>query len=126
MTLQELLNGGIKRNVVVVLYSDGGIHASQAWILLKTQRFDSIFTLLGGFTGWKNEILYPVIQEGKTKEEREIAERRKNLSRYFGGEPIIVSKKEASATKRPAIKQAVPSTPPIKFLKEEEKLRDQC
>lgn len=127
MSIQQLVNGGIKRNEIVVLYSEGGIHASQAWILLKTQGFDSIYTLLGGFMGWKEEVLYPTLKIDATNEAKKIFERRKILSLFFGGEPNIISegtesKKKITVKKQPVQKQI----PPVKFQKEEEKLRDQC
>ncbi len=125
MSLQQLLNGGIKRNEIVVLYSEGGIHASQAWILMKMKRFDSVFTLLGGFSGWKKEILYPELNAGATEEELKIIEHRKLISLFFGGEPKIVSRK--SVKKKPDTQKISPQQiQPPQFRKEEEKLRDQC
>ena len=66
MSVQQLLDDGIKRNEVVVLYSEGGVHASQAWILLKMKRYDSVYTLLGGFGGWMEEILNQKSSSGGT------------------------------------------------------------
>lgn len=126
MSVQQLLNNGIKRNEIVVLYSEGGIHASQAWILLKLKRFDSVYTLLGGFTGWKEEILYPQLKAGVTNEEMKTFEHRRTLSLFFGGKPKIIShdtsKKKSVQQKKSPQKQ----NPPVKFKKEEEKLRDRC
>ncbi|MFA5834238.1 MAG: rhodanese-like domain-containing protein [Bacteroidota bacterium] len=126
MTLQELLNGGIKRNEVVVLYSEGGIHASQAWMLLKMKYYDSVYTLLGGFAGWKEEILYPTLKIDSTYGGINYIRRRKALSYFFGGEPNILSA-ETALPKTARQKQQPPNPIPlIKFQKEEEKLRDQC
>lgn len=125
MSVQQLLNGGIKRNENVVLYSEGGIHASQAWILLKMKRFDSVFTLHGGYSGWKKEILYPELRAGVTEEDMKIFEQRKKLSLFFGGEPKIILGK--SLKKKSGPQKIIPQQiQPPKFQKEEEKLRDQC
>lgn len=125
MSVQQLLNGGIKRNEIVVLYSEGGIHASQAWILLKMKRFDSVSTLLGGFSGWKKEILHPELKAGETEEDMKIIEQRQILSLFFGGEPKIISGKPVKKKSDP--QKIVPQQiQPPKFQKEEEKLRDQC
>ena len=126
MSVQQLLNHGIERNEMVVLYSEGGIHASQAWILLKMQRYDSVYTLLGGFQGWKEEILYPTLKAGTTEAETQDVERRKMLSLFFGGEPTVISqegsKRKPAGQGKPPPKQ----NPPVKVKKEEEKLRYQC
>lgn len=125
MSVQELLNHGIQRNEMVVLYSEGGIHASQAWILLKMQHYDSVYTLLGGFQGWKEEILYPALDAGTTAAEAQTVERRKLLSLFFGGEPSFTSpdsskRKSARQNNSPPKQQ-----PPVKVKKEEE-LRYRC
>ena len=126
MSVQQLLNHGIERNEMVVLYSEGGIHASQAWILLKMQRYDSVYTLLGGFQGWKEEILYPALNAGATEAETQDFERRKILSLFFGGEPTVISQ-EGSKSKSAGQDKSLPKqNPPVKVKKEEEKLRYQC
>ncbi|MEX1276849.1 MAG: rhodanese-like domain-containing protein [Bacteroidota bacterium] len=125
MSVEELLNHGIERNEMVVLYSEGGIHASQAWILLKMERYDSVYTLLGGFQGWKEEVLYPTLNAGITEAERQDVERRKMLSLFFGGEPSLISqegsKRESARRNNSPPKQK----PPVKVKKEEE-LRYRC
>ncbi len=125
LSIQQVVNGGIKRNEHIVLYSEGGIHASQSWILLKLKHFDSFYTLLGGFAGWKEEILYPTLKAEATSEEKEKLERRKMLSLFFGGEPKIISR---DISKRKAVRQKKSlqeQNPPVQ-LKEEDKLRYQC
>ena len=126
MSIQQLLNDGIKRNEIVELYSEGGIHASQAWMLLKMTRYDSVYTLLGGFSGWKEEILYPELKAGVTEVEKKNFERRKTLSLFFGGEPMVISQE---TSKKKSVRQnqsPQKHKPPVKVKKEEEKLRSQC
>jgi 3-mercaptopyruvate sulfurtransferase SseA len=126
MSVQQLLNNGIKRNEFVVLFSEGGIHASQAWILLKMKHYDSVYTLLGGFNGWKEEILYPALDAGATEVEKQDVKRRKMLSLFFGGEPMVNSQE---TSKKKSVRQhqsPQKQNPPVKVKKEEEKLRYQC
>ena len=126
MSMQTLVNGGIKRNETVVLYSEGGIHASQAWILLKMKRYDSVYTLLGGYNGWKEEIVFPALKPGTSVEEIKSFERRKTLSQFFGGEPTIISQEPSKIKSDQGKRSTKKQNSPVKFQKEEEKLRDQC
>lgn len=126
MTIEQVVNGGVKRNETVVLYSEGGTHASQAWVLLKTKNFETVLTLLGGFTGWSDVILSPVLKADASDEEKKEFEHCKALSLFFGGVPAIEkigSGKKKSAGSKPL---QIKTNPPIQFKKEEEKLRGQC
>ena len=123
MTLDELLNGGVKRNEYIILYSQGGTHASQAWVLLKTKRFDSVFSLLGGLTGWGQEILFPVLKPDAADDEKELFEQKRELSIYFGGTPQIFSK---NPPKKNPSKKVLPHQQPQNNYKEEERLREGC
>jgi rhodanese-related sulfurtransferase len=55
----------------VVLISDGGAHAAQAWVLLESSGVTNVYFLRGGIGEWIDEILSPA----KPTE----------LTRYFGG-----------------------------------------
>lgn len=126
MSLTELVDGGVKRNETIVLYSAGGIHASQGWMMLKMQRFESVFTLLGGFQGWKNNVLYPTLRHVATSEEKKQFEKREQLSKYFGGSPIIVKPSPAKRRVPAATPAPVQQSSPIQFKREEEQLREGC
>ncbi len=75
------------RNEKIVLYSDGGIHAAQAWMLMQAQGYRAVYTVLGGLEGWKDEVLYPALPAQASAAERARFERAAALSRFFGGEP---------------------------------------
>jgi len=75
------------RNEKIVLYSDGGIHAAQAWMLMQAQGYRAVYTVLGGLEGWKDDVLYPVLPAQASSAERARFERAVALSRFFGGEP---------------------------------------
>ena len=90
------------------------------------QRYDNVSTLLGGFQGWKEEILYPTLNAGTTEAETQDVERRKMLSRFFGGEPTVISQEGSKSKSAGQDKSPPKQNPPVKVKKEEEKLRYQC
>lgn len=71
----------------LVLYSDGGIHAYQAWMLMRAKGYRNIYTLKGGLDQWKDEVLFPTLAENAAAPERARFERMAGLSRFFGGTP---------------------------------------
>lgn len=78
--------GLIPRNETIILYSDGGIHASQVWFLMQAQGYPSVYLLLGGLDAWMDEVLYPVQPTG-TYADTEAFARRAEVARFFGGSP---------------------------------------
>ncbi len=124
MTLTELIGGGVYRNEEIVMYSQGGTHAAQAWVLLKSKNYPNVRTLLGGMDGWNETILYPRLLPGLNDTEKKNNEERIALSLFFGGQPQV-----GSARSQKVIKPQQPpdkKLPPPKFEKEEEKLRQTC
>jgi len=51
--LAALPEYGLLRNEKIVLYSDGGIHAAQAWMFLQALGYAHAYTLLGGLDAWR-------------------------------------------------------------------------
>lgn len=51
-TLRELVGLEPIPGLTMVLYSEGGVHAGQAWTLLRANGHERVFTLLGGWKGW--------------------------------------------------------------------------
>ena len=49
-----------RANEKLVLYGEGAVHASQAWLVLKARGFVAAYTLLGGLDAWKDEVLFPL------------------------------------------------------------------
>jgi rhodanese-related sulfurtransferase len=66
----------------LVLYSEGGAHAAQGWVLLKTLGFKRVYFLRGGLLEWMDDVMSPVVAAGDTTTGA--------LSRYFGGTPRLV------------------------------------
>lgn len=82
-----LTDAGLGRQEKLVLYSDDGIHAAQAWMLLKAQGYQGVYMLKGGLDEWKNEVVFPVLADSTTPEQRAVDDRRRSLSAFFGGQP---------------------------------------
>jgi rhodanese-related sulfurtransferase len=71
----------------LVLYSEGGAHAAQAWVLLRAAGFDHVYFLRGGLLDWIDDVMNPVLGADTSRAGRAADERTAALSRYFGGVP---------------------------------------
>jgi rhodanese-related sulfurtransferase len=87
VTLAALPDASLLENERVVLYSEGGIHAAQAWMLMRAMGFRNVYTLKGGLDLWKEEVLFPTLAENAPAPERARFERSASLARFFGGSP---------------------------------------
>jgi rhodanese-related sulfurtransferase len=87
VTVAALPEFPLQRTEKIVLYSDGGIHAAQAWMLMQAQGYRAVYTVLGGLDAWKDEVLYPALPAEATAIERTRFERAVAVARFFGGEP---------------------------------------
>lgn len=87
----------------IVLYSNGGTHSAQAWVLLKQMGIDC-YTLLGGLNYWAEAIMNPQ-PPGDLAADSEILQYqfRKSASGYFnsGGVAAEQDTKEAPAPSEP-------------------------
>jgi hypothetical protein len=64
-----------------VLYSEGGAHAAQGWVLLRANGHRQVYFLRGGLLDWMDDVMSPALP-ADTSRARVAA-----LSRYFGGVP---------------------------------------
>jgi hypothetical protein len=71
----------------VVLYSDGGAHAAQAWVLLRARGERSVFVLKDGLAAWEDEVLAPAAPAPGDTAGAARYQRALKLTRYFGGRP---------------------------------------
>lgn len=85
---QSILSAGLKRNEKIVLYSNGGIHSAQVWMLLKAKEYKNVYTLLGGLEEWKDGILFPRLSSDSTAEALKLNDRKKQIALFFGGQPV--------------------------------------
>ena len=70
--LESLTRKHLAKDETIVLVSDGGAHAAQAWVLLRVRGVRNVFFLRGGLQEWEEDVLR--------------APEQKELSRYFGGD----------------------------------------
>lgn len=115
--ISELVETSFQAQDTIVIYSDGGIHAAQAWMLLAMQGRRNVFTLRGGLNEWNDKILFPVVSATSSQEGRTRIEKR---ARFFGGVPMR-SRTIEQPTQKPK-----PTAPEKKIMKEQEKLREIC
>jgi hypothetical protein len=87
LPLSTVADGSLGRTDTIVLYGDGGVHAAQAWMILKGRGHTSVRTLLDGLDGWKDEVLFPVRPTSPTPEQAAQFERAAAVARFFGGQP---------------------------------------
>lgn len=87
VSLTALPDANLLANQRIVLYSEGGIHASQAWMLLRAKGFRNAYTLKGGLDQWTEDVLFPTMAENATPQDRARFERSMALARFFGGSP---------------------------------------
>lgn len=83
----QLPDHGLDRNEMVVVYSDGGVQAAQAWLLLKAMDFKSAVTLQGGLDAWKENVLFPALPETPAADALAAVEQVERVSLFFGGSP---------------------------------------
>jgi rhodanese-related sulfurtransferase len=88
--LEELDTLVVHPGEQVVLYSDGGAHAAQAWVLLRVRGLDDVLVLKDGMAAWEDEVLSPL--PASTPDDSATARfaRARALSLWFGGFPRIM------------------------------------
>jgi rhodanese-related sulfurtransferase len=124
MTLMMLVNESVHRNESIVIYSQGGTHAAQAWVLLKSKNYPNVRTLLGGMNAWNEEILFPKLPPGADDIEKKNFEEKKALSVFFGGRPQIDPAPFGRARPQRPLLDGKQKSP--KHKKEEDKFRETC
>ncbi len=105
--IASLPDAGLLRNEKIILYSEGGTHSAQAWFLLKALKYKNVYLLRDGLAEWKDRILFPSLAENPSPEEKAAFEKRKEVSKFFGGSPQ--TRNAASASQLVMPKLPVPS-----------------
>jgi rhodanese-related sulfurtransferase len=85
--LSGLADFPLLRTEKIVLYSEGGIHSAQAWMLLRAQGYDAAYFLLGGLDAWQDEVLFPTLAADAGPQQRAAFERAAAMAQFFGGQP---------------------------------------
>ena len=127
VSLPELETYPLSPREKIVIYSEGGIHAAQAWLLMQARGYASTYTLLGGLYGWQDEVLFPTLAEDADAEERARFEGTASIARFFGGTPgTKVEGQSVRPTELPALPEiASPATPALKAAPRRQK-REGC
>jgi rhodanese-related sulfurtransferase len=87
LSLTALTRGAFRPDETVVLYSEGGAHAAQGWMLLRARGVERVFFLREGLYEWLTQVMSPVLPDGATPGQRAAFDSAADLSRYFGGVP---------------------------------------
>lgn len=74
---------------VLVLYSEGGAHAAQAWVFLRAMGVRQVYFLRGGLQEWLEDVMHPLLAADASPEAVQMFAATAELSRYFGGSPGI-------------------------------------
>lgn len=85
----------------VVLYSEEGAHAAQAWVFLKARGVQNAYFIAGGLADWRDEVMRPVLPAGASAEAAAAFAPVAELSLYFGGEPRTGAPGEAATRLNP-------------------------
>jgi rhodanese-related sulfurtransferase len=75
--LSSLAATHFEPNETLVLYSEGGAHAAQGWVLLRTAGLRNVYFLRGGLLEWIDDVMNPATPS--------------ELTRYFGGTPRLTT-----------------------------------
>jgi hypothetical protein len=94
----------------LVLYSEGGAHAAQAWVLLRALGHDHVYFLRGGLLDWMDDVINPTLPSTPDSASTRVAA----LSRYFGGSPHVRFSTDGPATSAPVSPTKSTSTSPTK------------
>ena len=110
--LSGLADYPLQRNEKIVLYSEGGIHSAQAWMLLRAQGYEAVYMVLGGLESWKDEVLFPSLPADADAQARARFERAAQVAKFFGGEARLGGAAAAPAAGAELPKLAAPPPSP--------------
>ena len=71
----------------VVLYSELGVHAGQAWVFVRALGHRRAYFLRNGLREWLDDVMSPTIAEDAPAAAQAAFERVAELSQWFGGTP---------------------------------------
>jgi len=86
LSLDSLATTTFRADETIVLYSEGGPHAAQAWVFLRALGYQRVFFLRGGLYEWLEQVMNPTLGD-TTPAARVAFTHAAELSRYFGGVP---------------------------------------
>lgn len=111
--MSGLADAGFGRQEKLVLYSEDGIHAAQAWMLLRARGYRSVYMIEGGLKDWKDRVLFPVLADNVTPAERARDDRARSVSAFFGGQPRSATEVAAGAAASGVTASPMPAMPKV-------------
>ena len=87
--LDDLVRTPFRHDETLVLYSDGGAHAAQAWVFLRALGHERVYFLRGGLYEWLDQVMTPALSATASDSVVAAFETVAEISRYFGGVPRI-------------------------------------
>jgi rhodanese-related sulfurtransferase len=97
--LELLPQASFGADETIVLYSAGGAHAAQAWMMLRAMGRRSVYFISGGLVDWDTDVMNPVLASDASADARAAFEIIAELSRYFGGDPHVGVAADESAVR---------------------------
>lgn len=85
--LAALAKLDLPRDTRIVLYSEGGAHAAQAWVLLRARGYTDVRFLREGLYEWVARVLEPRLAVDASPAESAAYVQAAPLARHFGGQP---------------------------------------
>jgi rhodanese-related sulfurtransferase len=85
VSIDSLSREPLPRDATIVLYSEGGAHAAQGWMLLRIRGYHRVFFLREGLYEWLARVMEPRLPIDATARERADFDRAVEMSRFFGG-----------------------------------------
>ena len=61
VALDSVAETRLKRDETIVIYSEGGAHAAQAWVFLRALGFENVYFLRGGLLDWLDDVMSPTL-----------------------------------------------------------------
>ena len=89
MRLTDLASTSFESGETIVLYSDDDSKSAQAGELLRARGHERRHVLRGGLFAWIDEVMEARITSDADERERTAFREIADLSRYFGGQPVI-------------------------------------
>ena len=87
VSLDSIAHVPFRKDETIVLYSDGGAHAAQAWVFLRALGYDRVRFLRGGLQDWLDDVMSPSLASTASRRDSVAFDGNAALSRYFGGVP---------------------------------------
>jgi rhodanese-related sulfurtransferase len=87
VALGEIARMPLDSAATYVLYSEGGTHAAQGWVLLRARGVERAFFLRGGMYEWLEQVMNPSVPSNTPQATRDSI---RALTIWFGGKMVVV------------------------------------